>query len=399
MDQLQQQPQQQKVPYYVADINRNPDQQQSSAPPPERSIIKKRRAQTPDSFLLEQASQQHHQQKIPGPVLNQDGVVRSKSLEGLLGDGPAGPRDSVQINMHYPNATVTTVPNQSQAPAVVPPSPNISSYRSTPLPARGHDPPPPPEGVPPLDLSTYWQQQQNYSKDLEQSAHSQKQMSNMDDGIADDDTWRESLKRASARIKQSPEHTLPPRLIPPGTSMPPGTSPIGPPPHQNPQSMPLQQSPHMAPHINGYVWDQREQRFYRLNADPTSPPNPRLFSRQPFLDQGLPNHTNSDQNETERIKLLMQQQRPMSVGPLGSVSQQLAAASMMGRPNSTLPTSVNKNPSFFNNNNNHNAHIQAPSNPKIATQQAPIITTNNPAQSQHLHQLNEHNHKQDTGKV
>merc|ERR1719266_1201283 len=136
----------------------------------------------------------------------------------------------------------------------------------------------------------------------------------------------------------------------------------------------------MAPHINGYVWDQREQRFYRLNADPTSPPNPRLFSRQqPFLDQGLPNHTNSE-HETARIKQLMQQQRPMSVGPVGhssaSVSQQLAAASMMGRPNSTLPTSVNKNPSFFN-----NAQIQAPS-----------TQANNSAQnSQHMHQLNEHN--------
>ena len=393
----QQQQNQQKVPYYVADIKRNPDQQQTDQPLPERTLIKKRRAQTPDSFLLEQASQQQHQQKTPGPILNQDGVVRSKSLEGLLGDGPAGPRDSVQINMHYPNATVIPAPTP-----VVPPSPSVSSYRSTPLPARGHDPPPPPEGVPPLDLSSYWQQQ--------------KRPDNIDDGTADDDTWRESLRRASARVKQSPEHTLPPRLIPPGTSIPPGSPSLGPPSHQIPpqsmphpgQQQPPQQVPHglvVAHHTNGYVWDQREQRFYRLN-DPTSPPNPRLFSRQPFLDQGLPNHTNSDlQNtESEQIKQLMQQQRPMSVGPsLGnhssvSVSQQLAAASMMGRPNSTLPTSVNKNPSHFF---NHNAQLQQalPSTTPAPTPAANSIAQSQQNQHQHLHQLNEHTISNDSGKA
>lgn len=299
-DQLAQPQQQaQKVPYYVADIGSSTSKL-DQIPAQDNSTVKKRRAQTPDSFLLEGQS---YQQKMQGPPMNQDGVVRSKSLEGLLGDGPAGgPRDSVQVNMHhYPN--------------VIPQSPSVSSFRSTPLPARGHDPPPIPEGVPPLDLSSYWQQTRPPLNITEND--------NGDDQD-DDETWRESLRRASARVKQSPEHTLPvPRLIPP-----PGHHPM------------MQQQP--SPHINGYVWDQREQRFYRLNVDPTSPPNPRLF-RQPFLDQGLPIHTNTDNRDEQlRIKKLTHQ-RPKSVGPsTGSSNQPATQHSMMGRPNSTLPTSVNK---------------------------------------------------------
>ena len=287
-DQLNQNQQQQKsssVPYYVADIKRP----ESIVPTSTQEPIKvlKRRAQTPDSFLLEQSNHQAGQSQ--GPIMNEDGVVRSRSLEGLLGDGPAGPRDSVQVKLNYTQ--------------VVPPSPSL---RSTPLPARGRDPPPPPEGVPPLDISTYRPQRRHF-----------------DDGTADDDTWRESLRRASARVKQSPEHTLPPpKLIPPN---PTGTNPV-------------------SPHINGYVWDQREQRFYRLNVDPN--PNPRLFHQQPFLDQGLPTHTNSE--DAARIKQLQSLQRPKSVGPIGQNGPTDSSTSMMGRPNSTLPTSANQgHPTFF----------------------------------------------------
>ena len=302
-------PSQQKVPYYVSDIKRSEASDCHSDPSPQSNLtqVKKRRAQTPDSFLLEKG-----QQQTQGPTMNQDGVARSKSLEGLLGDGPACPRDSVQVNMHYPNPAPTS-------PSVT------SSYRSTPLPARGHDPPPPPEGVPPLDLSSYWNQQQ------------QRRPIKIDDGTADDEAWRESLRRASARVKKSPEHTLPPQR--PIASSP-GHATL--PHNQTPQNS-------MAPYINGYVWDQREQRFYRLNADPTSPPNPRLF-QQPFLDQGLPIHTNSD-SEARRIKLLMQQQRPMSVGPVSNRHSvvQSGSNSMMGRPSSTLPTSHNQSHSQFSN--------------------------------------------------
>ena len=288
---------QQKVPYYVADIKRPgseiPISQPASSQPPEQSVqVLKRRAQTPDSFLLEQGHQQNIQNQ--GPAMNEDGVVRSRSLEGLLGDGPAGPRDSVQVKLNYSQV--------SQSP----------SLRSTPLPARGRDPPPPPEGVPPLDISTYRPQRNRH----------------FDDGTADDDTWRESLRRASARVKQSPEHTLPPKLIQPPVS----STDHG---NRNPVS----------PHINGYVWDQREQRFYRLNVDPN--PNPRLFRGQPpFLDQGLPTHTNSDQEAT-RIKQL-QSQRPKSVGPIGQNGPTGGNNSMMGRPNSTLPMPANQgHPTFF----------------------------------------------------
>lgn len=278
--------QQKTVPYYVADIKR-PD---SIVPTSQQEPIKvmKRRAQTPDSFLLEQSNHQAGQHQ--GPIMNEDGVVRSRSLEGLLGDGPAGPRDSVQVKLNFTQ--------------VVPPSPSL---RSTPLPARGRDPPPPPEGVPPLDISTYRPPRRHF-----------------DDGTADDDTWRESLRRASARVKQSPEHTLPPpKLIPPNPTQHQAGNPV-------------------SPHINGYVWDPRENRFYRLNVDPN--PNPRLFHQQPFLDQGLPTHTNSE--DAARIKQLQSLQRPKSVGPIGQ-NGPIDTKSMMGRPNSTLPTSANQgHPTF-----------------------------------------------------
>ena len=120
----------------------------------------------------------------------------------------------------------------------------------------------------------------------------------------DDATWRESLRRASAKQQQ-----YPPR--------PNNTNVVG-------------------PHINGYIWDQRDQRFYKLNADPN--PNPRLF-KQPFLDQGLPTHTNSE-DQQHRIKVLMSQ-RPMSVGPLGTNGSKMEGG-MMGRPSSTLPISAHQ---------------------------------------------------------
>ena len=246
-----------KVPYYVSDI---------------KDPTKKRRAQTPDAFLSD---------SVVVPQMNQDGVMRSKSLEGLLGDGHAAPRDSIQVSMHH---------QAYQAPI------------ASPLPARGHDPPPPPPGVPPLDLSHFWQTQQ------------QQRNPNSHD---DDATWRESLRRASAKHQQYPTAAARPLTSSSTTTM---TTPVG-------------------PHINGYIWDQRDQRFYRLNADPN--PNPRLFkSQQPFLDQGLPTHTNSE--DSQRIQVLLSQQRPMSVGPLGSTNGSKMESGMMGRPNSTLPISAHQ---------------------------------------------------------
>ena len=120
-----------KVPYYVADVA------DAVCFTDIKDTNKKRRAQTPDAFLSETV-----------PQMNQDGVMRSKSLEGLLGDGHAALRDSIQVSMHqYP------------------------SQVSSPLPARGHDPPPPPPGVPPLDLSQIWQQQHPQQQQQQQQQH------------------------------------------------------------------------------------------------------------------------------------------------------------------------------------------------------------------------------------
>ena len=265
-----------KVPYYVSDIK------DTTTP-----IItnKKRRAQTPDAFLSENSV----------PQMNQDGVMRSKSLEGLLGDGHAGARDSIQVSMHQYN----------------------TSSIASPLPARGHDPPPPPPGVPPLDLSQIWQQQPQQQQ--------QQTRSNSSNNSHDDDaSWRESLRRASAKHQQYPSSRPAAAAVVSSNTPPTNQLPIN-----------------AGPHINGYIWDQRDQRFYRLNADPN--PNPRLFKQQPpFLDQGLPTHTNFEDQQQQRIKVLMTQ-RPMSVGPLGSHGSKMEGG-MMGRPSSTLPISAHQIP-------------------------------------------------------
>ena len=46
-----------------------------------------------------------------------------------------------------------------------------------------------------------------------------------------------------------------------------------------------------SPHIDGYVWDEREQRFYRINND--APANERVLDPA-FLGEGLLNRTDSD---------------------------------------------------------------------------------------------------------
>ena len=252
----------------------------------------------------------------------------------------------------------------------------VGSIRTTPLPARGRDPPPPPPGVPPLDLSQHvmWQSQAS--------------------GVSvedDDDSWRESLRRASAKQRarsmdmleesnqqQQVIHAGPPPLIQPGPFSHQGSFHDQQHRQQQPPSQfvshpmlspipgdnvgPTYDNMMMSPHINGYVWDERSQRFYRLNVDPTSPPNPRLFSshQQPFLDQGLPNHTNSDPQDQQpqqdddedrhqqesRIRLLTSHRSKSAVGPELASRQEHSEfldhspprkASMMGRPKSTLP--------------------------------------------------------------
>ena len=139
----------------------------------------RRRAHTPDSFLLEKHHDIKAQKQInSNPILeyhlnsqpmlttNPDGVVRSRSLEGLLGDGHAGPRDCVEVHLAstaptptLPSETMTQDQRQEKMTEIESVTSNfdcllLSSVPSTPtpLPARGREPPPPPEGVPPLDI-------------------------------------------------------------------------------------------------------------------------------------------------------------------------------------------------------------------------------------------------------
>ncbi|CAB4066191.1 unnamed protein product [Lepeophtheirus salmonis] len=101
-------------------------------------------------------------------------------------------------------------------------------------PARGLEPPPPPEGIPPLDIT-------RLSKETKSD---------------DDYYWRENLRKASAQV-------------------------ISPP-------LPSLQSDSSHHHINGYIWDERSQRFYKLtNGGPSSKTQEQL-KNQTFLGEGLP---------------------------------------------------------------------------------------------------------------
>ena len=119
-------------------------------------IRKLRRSYTPDPYL--NRSQQATPQQ---PLINQQqseiglqsttqqqpqGVGRSRSLEGLLGDS----QGSVKDNLGY-KTSATATGQQQQLPKVYSPH-NFNDITVEPRPARGVQPPPPPEGVPPLDI-------------------------------------------------------------------------------------------------------------------------------------------------------------------------------------------------------------------------------------------------------
>ncbi len=168
-----------KIPYYVSDLSENGDNPkneantvvdaitksmkaldvesksyfQTSRHEAENERIRKlRRSYTPDPYLNKQLnnSQQSQAQQHDKTPVEQGQVGRSKSLEGLLGDS----QGSVKDNLGYPtiNNTSAEINQERPYPKVYSPH-NFNDITSEPRPARGVQPPPPPEGVPPLDIS------------------------------------------------------------------------------------------------------------------------------------------------------------------------------------------------------------------------------------------------------
>ena len=164
--------------------------------------------------------------RTPSYILESDPTVpRTKSLEGLLGDGHAA-RDSVRV-------VITPSFGKNVAQPISAPSPTMSSYRSTPLPARGREPPPPPI-YPPVVETTPQQMCWQYDDD-------------------DENLWRESLRRASAEHKARSSPFV-------RRSNPPPPAPAGP----------------------------DHPRSFSVCADPV---DPNYFARHNFLEPGLPEGT------------------------------------------------------------------------------------------------------------
>ncbi len=224
-------------------------------------------------------------------------VARANSLEGLLGDAPGGPRESVTVQVMPADSSHSHPSSYAPTPTSLPP-PQPS------LPARGREPPPPPANVPPLDPRSELHNHPYGSSSWGQEYDEE-----------DDEQWRQSLRRASARqrarstdpsdenraratgtpiISHSRTVTMSPLTTSGTTSLAQGSrghtyhryGDRQQPPQQQPPGGTMAQS-----YISGYVWDESEQRFYKLN-DPSSPPNERLMDPS-FLDEGLPSHDGS----------------------------------------------------------------------------------------------------------
>ena len=131
-----------------------------------------RRSYTPDPFLA--VSGDSRDQATSQSQVSLDGghvPVRSKSLEGLLGDSQGGRKD----NIGYAKHSQDIVAQQAPRP------PSSTSKRGP--------PPPPPPGVPPLDITP-----------LTSPTHMLQQSHNYPQSQDDeDDMWADSLRRASIR--------------------------------------------------------------------------------------------------------------------------------------------------------------------------------------------------------
>ena len=136
-----------------------------------------RRSYTPDPYLA----------KVQSPVLaatqgdtvaEGSSVVRSKSLEGLLGDSQGGPKD----NLGY-----------ARPPLMSPSLAGEEGAGSQPQPrSRRGPPPPPPAGVPPLDITPLASAPLRPPPPPAQDEAEQ----------VEDEVWAASLRRAGASIRQ-----------------------------------------------------------------------------------------------------------------------------------------------------------------------------------------------------
>ena len=195
-------------------------------------------------------------------------VPRANSLDGLLGDSPGAPRDNVQVHLLPSGGLVTPT-----------------------LPARGREPPPPPADVPPLNLSDV--------AAATAAAEATARVAMLYD--EDDEQWRQSLRRASARhqrarsVDPTEEHRYSRSQLqghqqlqvdltqqPVSRSLAPSRNAMA---SSDPATQQQQQQQHES-HLSGYVWDESDQRFYKLN-DPGSPPDRRVMDPT-FLGAGLP---------------------------------------------------------------------------------------------------------------
>ena len=132
-----------------------------------------RRSYTPDPYLTKNAGKEASpRQSAADGSFESNNVSRSKSLEGLLGDSPGVPK----ANLGYAPQT-----RQLRSPHNFMDSPK-------PVSVRGYQPPPPPLGVPPLDLRA----------SVPSPGH-RPSLGSPHEATEEDEAWAENLRRASLR--------------------------------------------------------------------------------------------------------------------------------------------------------------------------------------------------------
>ena len=226
-----------------------------------------RRSYTPDPYLTKnaaslprQAPEEHH--------FESNNVSRSKSLEGLLGDSPGVPK----ANLGY-----APQPRSLYSPQM---------FTDSAQPARGYHPPPPPAGMPPLDI-----------RDTAPSpAHSLRALHMTQPQEEEEDVaWTENLRRASLRQHRA-------------ASTPPSEERRGPPPTAPKPKTPVHFQAGPA------VTDPAETQQSLTMSQPQGPHRNSVAqnNRQPnFLEQVLPTHNNGPDG------LILSTSRPSSRGAGG----------------------------------------------------------------------------------
>ena len=130
-----------------------------------------RRSYTPDPYLTKNASKEASPRQS-AESFESNNVSRSKSLEGLLGDSPGVPK----ANLGY-------APQSRQLC-----SPHNFMDSPKPVSVRGYQPPPPPLGVPPLDLGSG-----------APSPAQRPSLGSPHEASEEDAAWADNLRRASLR--------------------------------------------------------------------------------------------------------------------------------------------------------------------------------------------------------